>query len=85
MLSGWRIRPKALGRGGGAGQSVSCGAVRQHHASAGQLGPASVAVEVITAYLVTWRWRRCQPLSHGVGAHAVVFERVPMARASPDY
>lgn len=51
----------------------------------GQLGPGSVAVEVITAYLVTWRWKRCQPLSHRIAVRTVVFERVPIAQASPDY
>ena len=51
----------------------------------GQLGPGPAAVEVITAYLLTWRWKRCQPLSHRVAVRAVVFERVPITQASPDY
>lgn len=51
----------------------------------GQFGPGSVAAQVITAYLVTWRWKRCQPLSHGVPGRTVVFERVPITQGSPDY
>lgn len=82
----WLDNPAEGGRGWGwGGQSVKLRHCAPPSRQPGQLGPACVAVEVITASLVTWRWKRCQPLSHGVGVRTVVFERVPIAQASADY
>lgn len=85
-VSCWRHRDGEEGGRWGRGKGVS--KLRRGVPTSrrpGQFGPGSVAVEVITAYLVTWRWERCQPLSHGVPERPVVFERVPIAQASPDY
>ena len=92
VLSGWIIQlcPAAgIGIDGGreGGREGASELRRRGPASRqpGQLGPGPAAVEVITAYLLTWRWKRCQPLSHRVAVRAVVFERVPITQASPDY
>lgn len=51
----------------------------------GPFGLDSVTGEVITAYLVTWGWKCCQPLSHCFPTRTIMFDLIPITLAGSDY